>query len=364
MATVSDAVTHWRVCLNIPRFSHYRTLRRDALRTLMGGTLALLLVTSSAVADQSAPAASAPAAQGDFAGLIDIGGHRLYLECYGAGSPTVVLEAGLADRADIWSRDLHEPAGNRTMVLPGVASFTRVCAYDRPGTTAEVAGDVSPPAADEAFLPSRSDPVPMPRTAKDVVADLHGLLRAAAIPGPYVLVGHSFGGLFVRLYASTYPDEVVGLVLIDSTHEEVWVQFQANMTPTQWAAFERVQFETEPPDAYPDFERMDAIASTAQMRQARVDAALRPMPLAVLAHSRPFDAPFPDWPGPAMEEIMLAMNRDLAALVPNARLSVASESGHYIHQEQPALVIEAIRQVAMGVREPDSWYDLAVCCGR
>jgi pimeloyl-ACP methyl ester carboxylesterase len=348
--------------LNVPRLFQHCASPRGVLCAVVSGVLAGLLAAAAAFAAQSTPPAAAPAAQGDFAGLVDIGGRRLYLECRGTGSPTVVLEAGLGDRADVWSRDLHEPAGSRTMVFPAVAGFTRVCAYDRPGTTADVDPDLSPSAAPEAFLPSRSDPVPMPRTARDVVADLHALLQAAALPGPYVLVGHSFGGLFVRLYASAYPDEVAGLVLVDATHEEVWVQFQAQMTPAQWAQFEQVQFADEPPEAYPDFERMDSTASTAQMRQARIDAPLRPMPLAVLAHGRPFDAPVPDWPGEAMERIMLAMNTDLATLVPNARLSVASESGHYVHQDQPALVSEAIRQVVLGVRDPSTWYDLAACC--
>ena len=87
------------------------------------------------------------------------------------------------------------------------------------------------------------------------------------------------------------------------------------------------------------------------------------MPLAVLAHGRPFDVPIPDWPGDAMERIMAsALERDLATLVPDARFSIASQSGHNIHQEQPALVIEAIRQVVAGVRDPDTWYDLVSCC--
>jgi pimeloyl-ACP methyl ester carboxylesterase len=156
------------------------------------------------------PAASA--AQGDFAGFVDIGaGRRLYLECRGTGSPVVVLEAGYRSSARIWSEDLHEPGAPRTMVLAGVAVFTRVCAYDRPGTVV----------ANDNIRPSRSDPVPMPRTAVDVVADLHALLRAAGVPGPYVFAGHSLGGLFVRLYASTYPRDVLGVVLVDAYSEKL-----------------------------------------------------------------------------------------------------------------------------------------------
>jgi pimeloyl-ACP methyl ester carboxylesterase len=168
---------------------------------------------------QTSPRAVAPAAAGgDFARRIQIrGGRKLYLECRGSGSPTVVLEAGNGDRADIWSVDEVQPGSGRTMVLPGVARFTRVCAYDRPGT-------VEPG-------PSRSDPAPTPRTARDMVADLHALLRAARVPGPYVLVGHSFGGLVVRLYASSYPRRVVGMVLVDAAHEDIYEAFEALLGP-------------------------------------------------------------------------------------------------------------------------------------
>jgi hypothetical protein len=93
-----------------------------------------------------------------------------------------VLEAGFRTRADLWSDDLIQPEAPRTMVFPGVAAFSRVCAYDRPGTTTVIEGEL---------LPSRSDPVAMPRTAAESVDDLHALLEAADVPGPYVLVGHS-----------------------------------------------------------------------------------------------------------------------------------------------------------------------------
>ena len=109
------------------------------------------------------------------------------------------------------------------MVLAGVSDFTRVCAYDRPGTVARLQDNVRP---------SRSDPVPQPRTAPEAVADLHTLLHAAGVPGPYVLVGHSLGGLFVRLYASTYPEDVVGLILVDPYSERLETLFK----PERWAA--------------------------------------------------------------------------------------------------------------------------------
>jgi D-alanyl-D-alanine carboxypeptidase len=298
--------------------------------------------------------------QRDFAGLVDIGsGRRLYLECRGTGSPTVVLEAGGYARSDYWSRDRTNPAGGRQMVMPAVAGFTRVCAYDRPGT---IFDPVSPDPDPFDFEPSRSDPVFAPRAAPEVLADFRALLQAAAIPAPYVLVAHSIGGPLMRLYAGAHPEEVVGMVLVDSTPEDVWLKFEEAMTPAQWEAFARVQFNLDPNPDYPAFERLDVRAIVAQVRATRVAAPLRPMPLAVLAHGVPFAPPTPDFPSEVAEAIMLDQERYLATLVPNARFTIAGKSGHNIHQDQPELVIEAIRQVVEGVRHPATWYDLDSCC--
>jgi pimeloyl-ACP methyl ester carboxylesterase len=166
----------------------------------------------SAAQEVAGATASPLAASGDFAGLVDIGGRSLYLECRGTGSPSVVLVTGYRSSARYWTDDLLHPDAPRTMVLPGAAEFTRVCAYDRPGTYAEI---------DEAILPSRSDAITQPRTAPEVVAELHALLQAAEIPGPYVLAAHSLSGLLARLYAATYPDEIVGLVLVDAFSERL-----------------------------------------------------------------------------------------------------------------------------------------------
>ena len=329
---------------------------------LVIGLLALLLGPPiPAVAQGATPAAASPdVANGDFAGLVDIGGgRRLWLECRGTGSPTVILEAGALGRSDVWSRDLLSPAGRRTMVLPGVAAFTRVCAYDRPGTIGPVNPDLDPDGP--LFYPSRSDPVPQPRAARDAVADLHALLRAAGVLGPYVLVGHSAGGLFVRLYASSYPDEVVGMVLVDATPEEVWVRFKEALTPTQWEAFTALTVTNrELWEAYPEAERLftaplEDDTTTAQVRRARREAPMRPMPLVVLAHGIPVAAPFPGWPSDEMEGVMRALQEDLARLVPDARFVVATGSGHDIHQDQPELVISAIQHVVEAVREPGVW---------
>ena len=117
--------------------------------------------------------------------MVDVGGHRLYLECTGSGSPTVVLQAGLGESSSSWRR-----------IAPEVAASTTVCAYDRAGH-------------------GRSDEAG-PQDGIALATDLHTLLERASVTGPYVLVGHSSGGAYVRVFADRYPDEVAGMVLLDS----------------------------------------------------------------------------------------------------------------------------------------------------
>jgi pimeloyl-ACP methyl ester carboxylesterase len=323
------------------------------IRTRAGrGLLALvalgaLLATAPLARAQGRPAPATPATGADFAGLVDVGGgRRLYLECRGAGSPTVVLEAGYPNSGAVWDTDALPPGVAGPAVLPAVAGFTSVCAYDRPGTLLD---------ADHR---GRSDPAPMPRTARDMVADLHALLRAADVAGPYVLVGHSLGGILVRLYAAEYPAEVAGLVLVDASHEDQNIRFRAVLTPDQRAVFERL---TEPD--LPGAEQADVDASFAQLRQAAAVHPLRRLPLVVLSHGRPLGADLPPEalalvpPGifEAIEPEAQALQAALAELVPGARHVIATGSGHYIQLEQPELVIDAIRQVVEAVRDPRGW---------
>jgi pimeloyl-ACP methyl ester carboxylesterase len=278
-------------------------------------------ITLRAVAD---PAGTVVAGEARLDGLFDIGGGRqLYLSCVGAGSPTVVLESGLNDPAAPWFG-----------IESAVAPFTRVCSYDR----ANSAG-------------SASDPTPAPRSGEDTVADLHALLTAADVPGPYVLVGHSIGGLIARLFASNYPDEVSGLVLVDSSHEDQDVRLEALVTAEQWAAYQ--QFFAQ----FPSPEGIDMEATFDQVRAARAAAPMRPMPLIVLTAGQTAEPSLfpPGWPVEADAELWRELQTDLAGLVPNARHIVAEQSGHYIHQAEPDLVVEAIRQVVAAVRDPSVW---------
>lgn len=335
-----------------------RCSRRTALRAGAAGITAATLGMTGfrATRAQDATPVTTSAEMGDGASLIDIGGRDLYLECHGEGGPTVLLLSGYRTSGRYWTDDLLHPEDPRQMVMPGVAKATRVCTYDRPGTYAYIGDDL---------YSSRSDAIAQPRTSAEVVEELHTLLQAAEIPGPYILAAHSLGGFFARLYAATYPDEVVGLVLVDAYSEHL----EDVMTPEQYATLKKfnqgggTDTVMNIPD-YGDVETLPWGGDNDVIRDAVGAAKLPPMPLAVLSHGIPFNTPA-DMEGFApgeLEEILQETNRWQATLVPNGRFWLASESGHDIHQDQPELVVEAIQEVLEGVRSPDTWYSLESCC--
>ena len=306
-----------------------RLFRLDVLLIVVVSVVGSLAVTVGAETD-------------NFAGLVDIGGGRkMYLKCRGTGSPTVLLVRGLRASADDWNiLDKSKPT-----VFAEITRFTRVCSCDRPGT----------PVDDK---PSRSDSVQQPTTAKDAVADLHALLSAAGEAGPYVLVGHSYGGLIVRLYASTYPKDVSGLVLVDALSEGL----QDAETPEQWA-IQRKLIEGDVRESvaeYPALERVDVDRSLKQIRAA---PPLRSIPVVVLSADRPWGpqvpsmiaagklpAEIPPDFGYITDAAQKKAQERLAKLVPNEKHITNTNSGHEIHKDQPQLVIDAIREVVEAVR--------------
>ena len=286
---------------------------------------AILVAASTLTAVAAAPT--------DFSGLVGIGGgRRMYLECRGAGSPTVLLVSGKGNRADIWSTPNPDKPG--PTVFADVAKLTRVCAYDRPGTTGALASE-----------PSRSDAVAEPVTIAGGAADLHALLAAARVPGPYVLAGHSIGGLISRLFASDYGDEVAGLVLVDALSEDLY----NGLTAEQRAVFERLNDAPERYDNIESFEQIRAAASVRPMPVVVLTAGRRPITAEDIASGRlPPDvtADFAD----ALWAAQVPAQDNLAKLFPNAKHVTVKDSGHYIQVDRPQLVVDSIRDVVETVR--------------
>ena len=247
-----------------------------------------------------------------FERLVDVGGRRLYINCSGKapkGIPVVVMDAGMGSTSNAWS-----------LVQPKVAPFARVCSYDRAGM-------------------GKSDRAPQRHTSQDIVNDLHHLLVKTGIKPPYVLVGHSLGGMNVRLYASKYPKEVKGMVLVDSTHEDETDRMIALLPPQMLQKAKPEDMLIQSP------EDIDFNGSVAQVRAANWH---RDIPLIVITRGNatfnPTDYVVPSL-APKFEEIRLELQKDLVRRSSRGKQIIAEKSGHNIHRDQPELVINAIRQV-------------------
>jgi len=294
--------------------------------------------------------AETPGTKLDFARQFDIGaGRNLFLECRGAapaGYPTVVLTSGYHASSDTWiQRDSLSllPLAVGPAVLPGLARENRVCAYDRPGTMRNMA---------DAPMTGRSTPVAQPRTVRDLVSELHGLLSAAQLPTPYVLVGHSLGGLIALHYAQTYSSDVRGIVFVDALSPALPIQLG-----TLWPLYLRVlnpplqdqRLRPYPSLRQPESEQVDIDASIDQLRQA---PPLPPMPLAVLTKTEPFELQPGSLPAGITSESWAAIDtafdnaqRYFVELVPTTPQVFATGSRHDIQLSQPDLVINATRLV-------------------
>jgi pimeloyl-ACP methyl ester carboxylesterase len=287
-----------------------------------GPALALAALATALLIAWPVPASAQSPASGEFSGTIEIpGGRHLYLECHGSGYPTVIFESGLRSRGDIWwwSRE-----GVGTGVLPRVAPFTHACIYDRPGTLAHFP------------YVSRSDPAPMPRSTGEAVSDLHALLWTAGVPGPYVMVGASTGGLIVRQYAALYPAEVSGLVLVDAISEAM----EGLMKRRQFARYNAYYLQSPSEDAgrYANLERIDFYRSFAEMKPLRRSP--RRLPVTVISADYGFGTPQGVWHrfGELVNRVWRRGQLYLARLHPHTKRVVAFGSGHQVHVNRPGLV--------------------------
>src|SRR5215213_742837 len=272
--------------------------------------------------------------------LVNVGGYSLHINCVGEGSPTVILESALGAMSAHWVR-----------VQQVVAETTRVCAYDRAGM-------------------GWSEPGPEPRDARQISSELHTLLRDADTEGPYVLVGHSYGGLYARMYAARYPNEVAGVVLVDSSHPEqftrspqgraMYEQTRRMGTFIPWLTRLGVVRLTNFYPAHPDLPtqqraQIEAFNSSTQQWVTTVEefgvtpetnaqvsnmGSLGDKPLAVISAGKQS----PDW---------LEMQDELAALSPNSIHSVVKGATHesllYDKGDSQA-TSAAIQQVVQAVR--------------
>jgi pimeloyl-ACP methyl ester carboxylesterase len=309
------------------------------MRRLVLASFAIAVVVLALAPASGAATADLPLKKGDLAGSFGIGhGRTMYLECHGKGAPTVILDSGLRNGAGVWNLRTEDSAPGPT-VLPSVARFTRVCAYDRPGTI-------------NTFSPlgfSRSSPVPMPRTAADAVSDLHALLSAAKVPGPYVFANHSTGGLIDRLYAAGHPRQVAGMVLVDALAEYV----QSGFDRAQMDVYEDINNGPIEGIDFPEIERIRFRESFAQMRRAERRRPFPDVPLSVISHGLPFALPegLPaGFTSAVVERAWTNAQRKLAELTPDSRHVIAKRSSHYVMFTQPKLVIDQVRRVVRAVR--------------
>lgn len=306
--------------------------------------LALVMLTAGAIAKSNL--AKKYPAPGQ---MVDVGGYKMHINCTGQGSPTVILGGGSMENSLFW-------AG----IQPEVARYTRVCSYDRAGS-------------------GWSEPSLQPRTATIMAEELHTLLVNAHIEGPYVLVGHSLGGMLMRVYTHNYPDEVVGMILVDSLHEEQIVrlpEIQKRLLQESIGQLRRLTWLSStgmmalvpqmfpnpgiPDDAYTQLQATTATSEIIETNVAELEVmeaslnevvALRitsfgDLPLIVLSAGRKETLPsLSDAENQQRWEEWQALQSELVALSSDSKQIIAEQSGHMIQLDQPDLVIDAIREI-------------------
>jgi pimeloyl-ACP methyl ester carboxylesterase len=263
----------------------------------------------------------------DFESL-DLGGRALRYICDGEGTPTVVVEQGQGISVE---RGFSFPSAvGWARVFMEVQKTTRICMHDRAGL-------------------GSSDQAEAPRASVQMVEDLRTLLQKARIKPPYVLVGQSIGGFNARLFAARYPQEVVGMVLVDSSHPDQRVRFSEFLPPESADEPRTVRLLRHGLDPSATPEGIDFRKSADQVRAA---PSLGLMPLVVLSQSpnalRPPGFPADIWD--KMRTTWAGLQADLLNLSGNSSQIVATHSGHLIQLEEPQLVIDAILKVVHQAR--------------
>ncbi|MBP6869270.1 alpha/beta hydrolase [Candidatus Babeliales bacterium] len=280
--------------------------------------------------------------------MIDVGGYKLHVIDKGQGGPTVVVDPGCGCNSLTWG-----------LIYPEIAKLTRVIVIDRAGY-------------------AWSDASPLARTSENVVQEMHTLLKNAGIPAPYILVGHSFGGGNVRLFASKYPDEVEGVILVDSVHEDQrekipsykikpelsWKKYieqslglRPLMTEQQHQEFNDwvKEFPTEVQHNYIATKLPIQSSQTSYQELLNVESSFQQLkndgglladkPLMVIRAGK--------MSGTDQEknQMKIWLQADLATKSSRGKLIVAEKSGHMIPNEQPEIIVEAVREMVAEIRQ-------------
>jgi pimeloyl-ACP methyl ester carboxylesterase len=232
---------------------------------------------------------------------VDVGGHNLNLLIGGQGSPAVIFEGGFGTGIASWSTVQKE-----------VAAFARTVSYDRAGL-------------------GQSDLGPKPRSAKQIATELHVALDKAGVKPPYVLVGHSFGGIYVRVFADMYPSEVAGMVLIDPSQEN----FNDWLKKNQAARLKEAEAEIA---KAPEGVRAEGAATEISYAEARATKVPPRIPVTLLSATE-------DQTMPAeAHTVWIEKHKEWIATVPGGRHLVVEKTRHFIQAQQPKLVIDTIRE--------------------
>jgi pimeloyl-ACP methyl ester carboxylesterase len=258
-----------------------------------------------------------------------LGDRALRYMCQGQGSPAVIIEQGLGN--SIEAEFARPTKTGWAEVVPNVAEVTRVCVYDRAGL-------------------GNSSPQSIARTSTNGARELHALLENVGVPPPYVFAGHSMGGINARAFAAEYPNEVVGMILIDATHPDMRARTVRLLPPPSDNEPAMMRSMREPPDRSSQGGEWYDFKAIEESPKSRRD--LGAMPLIVL--SRNPDSPPPPGAPPEgvrmMEALWQQAQVDLAKLSTKSKHIVAKKAGHFIQADEPELVIEAIFDVVEQAR--------------